>query len=244
MKKLLLILLLLSVFIYCSCYEKHNNKNNNLLNEQILKNIKTKDIILFGECEHNRRIYKQTFLNFLRAYIKNALNDSTLSRKIAIVLEAPHSFESMLNNYFKTGNAYYLINSPLSFPSNDLANWNLPDVEFYFDLKQIKDSISMNNRTLKDSFDIKLIFPEEDLPPDMRPNERQEYFAKKRDIYTCNYLMNKIDSLHGYKFIGLYGIFHIDKRDDPKTPIPKLARLLIKNGIKFVYGCTDLVSGE
>lgn len=233
MKKTLFIVLFFSLFICYSCSGNKKINNEKSLNERIMGDIKNKDVILFGENEHNQRIYKQTFLNFIKAYIKEAQNDSTLSRKIAIVLENTHSFEGLLNQYFNTDDAHYLIDCPSNYPSNVMLNLKLPDIEFYHDLKLIIDSVAIINRSVKNGFDIKLIFPEEDLPAYMEPNERQEYFEKKRDIYTSNYLINKLDSLRGYKFIGLYGIFHIDKRNDPKTPIPKLARLLTDKGIRL-----------
>ena len=235
MRGIFLLLLITFLTGNCSCNNRSKNiiSDVNALNEFIIKNTQNRDLILFGEVDHNIRTYKQTFLNYLRAYLIKTKTDTSLSRNIALILEENHSFKKLFTNYLSSGNAYDLMEFPSFRSVNLLSNLNLPDIEFYFDLRQIIDSVAFKNRSLVNKYDIKLIFPENDREKDMSPSEAKTYFEKERDIYSSDYINKEMKSLPGYKFFGLYGVFHLDKRNDPKTPIPKLARLLTEKNISL-----------
>ncbi|MFX1590063.1 MAG: hypothetical protein ACFFC1_18125 [Promethearchaeota archaeon] len=230
--------IILSILISCSSNDSRQNDKVTIeqtinlhkieeINEFILDEVKSHQVVLLGESKHNQYIYKQSVIEFLNYWIERIEKDETSPRKIGLILENPHYFGKKLNTFFNNGDM-----SQLAYDSHFVLNATVADLEYYQDLKNLHDRIDkLNKNSLKENpIEFKVICVEKDIPMMASKEVRNKFFRTERDIYTANKIEEKTKELPSYKFVGTFGAFHIVKERIPDDNIPRLAEELISKG--------------
>ena len=246
--KLLTFITLFYLCIFCKS-ENHANipdQNPEILpvskiDSLILEELKTKKIVMLGDYMHAHEAPYRTLLNSLNYWLEKVNNNTdAVPTKIILFLETPPQLFEKIDLFFTTGDLIPCLNLWI-----DAAySWNdrqfMVDIfEFYFELKNILNTIEKINLNRENDKIELLIKPAESDPPydhhlrlakDNTDFMEEVFliFARERDKNSANNIKRILNENKKFKAIVFIGNAHLMRNKINKRELMK-GRLNFKN---------------